>query len=60
MAECRMEMIEDCDLKILWVCTSCEKEKKASARFEKSVRCPSCNATIVGWDGIYDEEEEQE
>ncbi len=56
--ECRMEMIEDANLRITWRCSACGKERKATAKFEKSTKnCPSCDATIIGWDGLYDNEE---
>jgi len=55
--ECRMEMVEDADFRITWMCSACGREHKATAKFEKSKNCPSCDATIVGWDGLYDDEE---
>lgn len=54
--KCRMEMAEDSDFRITWVCSSCGKEHKATKKFEKSKVCPSCGADIVGWDGLYDDD----
>ena len=55
--ECRMVMIEDANFRITWECSACGNEHRATKKFEKSRHCPTCDATIVAWDGIYDDEE---
>jgi len=48
---CDMVIIEAADGSCTWECSSCKTERKASARFEKSKKCPACGAVINTWIG---------
>lgn len=57
---CEMVIIEDADLNFLWECSKCKVMHKATAKFERSKRCPTCGAEIHRWVGIDDYEEDAE
>jgi len=54
--ECDMVIIESPDFKYTWECSVCKTEFKATAKFEKSKKCPNCAAAIARWIGVDDDE----
>ncbi len=52
---CDMVIIEASNFDILWECSECKTEHKATKKFEKNKACPECGKEIANWVGMDDE-----
>lgn len=52
---CNMVIIETANFDLLWQCSECKTEYKATKKFEKSKSCPTCEKEIANWVEMEDE-----
>jgi len=50
MEKCVMQLMEFPDLSDGWVCSACDAQFKATARFERNTHCPDCGREIIEWE----------
>lgn len=56
MQTCNMEMIETADFRIIWECSKCGHQHKASENIETKLRkCKGCRAVVKEFISLYDE-----